>query len=125
VRLLPKVLWFLLAFFALSNALQALRYLLPHVPFPAEIDNFTQRRIALSLHALGGAIALLAGPLQFVSRASGRATGIVIASWDGSIAAPSCWAGALPSGSRRMRRPDGSLHWDFSLWAPLGLLRPG
>jgi uncharacterized membrane protein len=65
---LPKVLWYLLAFFALANALQALRYLLPHVPFPAQLDNLSQRRIALSLHALGGAIALLAGPLQFVPR---------------------------------------------------------
>jgi uncharacterized membrane protein len=65
---LAKVLWYLLALFALVNALEALRYLLPHVPFPAELDNFSQRRIALSLHALGGAIALLAGPLQFVPR---------------------------------------------------------
>jgi uncharacterized membrane protein len=68
VRLLPKLLWILLALFAFVNALGALRYLLPHVPFPAELDNFSQRRIALSLHALGGAIALLAGPLQFVPR---------------------------------------------------------
>jgi len=68
VRLLPKVLWFVLALFALVNGLGALRYLLPHVPFPAELDNFSQRRIALSLHALGGAIALLGGPLQFVPR---------------------------------------------------------
>jgi hypothetical protein len=68
VKLLIKVLWFLLALFALENALGALRYLLPHVPFPVEMDNFFHRRIALSLHALGGAIALLAGPLQFVPR---------------------------------------------------------
>jgi uncharacterized membrane protein len=68
LRLLPKLLWYLLALFALVNALEALRYLLPHVPFPAPLDNFSQRRIALSLHALGGAIALLTGPLQFVSR---------------------------------------------------------
>jgi uncharacterized membrane protein len=68
VKLLPKLLWFLLALFALENALGALRYLLPHVPIPAELDNFTHRRVALSLHALGGAIALLAGPLQFVPR---------------------------------------------------------
>jgi hypothetical protein len=60
--------WFMLALFALVNALGALRYLLPHVPFPVEMENFTQRRLALSLHALGGAIALLAGPSQFVSR---------------------------------------------------------
>src|ERR1700719_2863342 len=58
----------MLALFAVVNGLGALRYLLPHVPFPAELDNFTQRRIALSLHALGGAIALLTGPLQFVPR---------------------------------------------------------
>jgi hypothetical protein len=44
----------MLALFALVNAMGALR-LLPHVPFPAELDNFSQRRIALSLHALGGA----------------------------------------------------------------------
>jgi uncharacterized membrane protein len=58
----------MLALFAFVNALGALRYLLPHVPFPSQIDNFSERRIALSLHALGGAIALLAGPLQFVPR---------------------------------------------------------
>jgi uncharacterized membrane protein len=58
----------MLALFALVNAVGALRYLLPHVPFPAQLDNFSQRRIALSLHALGGAIALVAGPLQFVPR---------------------------------------------------------
>lgn len=60
--------WYVLALFALVNAVEALRYLLPHVPFPAELDNFRERRIGLSLHALGGAIALLAGPLQFVPR---------------------------------------------------------
>lgn len=66
MKLLPKLLWLVLALFAIVNALGALRYLLPHVPFPAQLDNFNQRRVALSLHALGGAIALLAGPLQFV-----------------------------------------------------------
>jgi hypothetical protein len=50
------------------NGLEVLRYLLPRVPFPAEIDNFIHRRIPLSLHALGGAIALLTGPLQFLPR---------------------------------------------------------
>jgi len=50
------------------NGLEALRYLLAHVPFPAEIDNFIHRRIALSLHALGGAMALMTAPLQFLPR---------------------------------------------------------
>jgi uncharacterized membrane protein len=68
LRILPKVLWYMLAVFALLNAVEALRYLLPHVPFPVQMENFTERRVALSLHALGGAIALLAGPLQFVPR---------------------------------------------------------
>lgn len=68
MRRLPKILWFVLAFLAFANGIEAFRYLLPHVPFPAEIDNFIQRRLALSLHALGGGIALLAGPLQFVPR---------------------------------------------------------
>jgi hypothetical protein len=44
VRPLPKLLWFLLALFALENALGALRYLPPHVPFPVEMDNFIHRR---------------------------------------------------------------------------------
>jgi hypothetical protein len=68
VRRLPKILWVILAVFAFVNGLEALRYLLPHVPFPAEIDNFMHRRIPLSLHALGGAIALMTGPLQFLPR---------------------------------------------------------
>jgi Predicted membrane protein (DUF2306) len=66
VRRLAKILWVMLAVFAFVNGLEALRYLLPHVPFPAEVDNFMRRRIALSLHALGGAIALMTGPLQFL-----------------------------------------------------------
>ena len=58
----------MLALFAFVNGLEALRYLVPHVPFPAELDNFIHRRLALSLHALGGGIALLAGPTQFLPR---------------------------------------------------------
>jgi hypothetical protein len=37
------VLWLMLALFALVNALEALRYLLPHAPFPVEMDNFFHR----------------------------------------------------------------------------------
>ena len=68
MRPLTKFLWAMLALFAVVNAVGALRYLLPHVPFPVPLENFTERRVALSLHALGGAIALLAGPLQFLPR---------------------------------------------------------
>ena len=66
MALLRKLFWLLLGVLVVVNALAAFRYLLPHVPFPAEISNVTQRRIALSIHAFGGAIALLAGPLQFL-----------------------------------------------------------
>ena len=45
MRRLPKILWVILAVFAFVNGLEALRYLLPYVPFPAEIDNFIHRRI--------------------------------------------------------------------------------
>ena len=43
MRRLPKILWVILAVFAFVNGLEALRYLLPHVPFPAEIDNSMHR----------------------------------------------------------------------------------
>jgi uncharacterized membrane protein len=66
MKAVAKLGWFVLSLFALANAILALRYLLPKVPFPAELDNFITRRTALELHALGGAIALLAGPLQFL-----------------------------------------------------------
>lgn len=39
MRPLAKFLWFLLAFFAFVSALEALRYVLPHVPFPAELSD--------------------------------------------------------------------------------------
>jgi Predicted membrane protein (DUF2306) len=68
MKLLPKILWFALALFALLNGLWALRYLLPSAPFHAGMDNFYHRRLGLTLHVLGGSIALLAGPLQFVPR---------------------------------------------------------
>lgn len=61
-----KVAWIVLALLALENGLGALRYLFPAVPFPAPIPNFLQHRYLLALHALGGGIALLAGPLQLL-----------------------------------------------------------
>ena len=51
---------------AATNGLQALRYVLPVVPFPARLDNFFHHRFLLGLHAFSGAIALLAGPLQLM-----------------------------------------------------------
>jgi hypothetical protein len=56
VRLAPKALWVLLALFALVNAVGALRYLLPQVPFPSQIDNFSQGRFALTGEVWGAGI---------------------------------------------------------------------
>lgn len=61
-----KIGWGLLALFAITDGLGALRYSLPVVPFPAPLDNFFNHRYLLALHAFGGGIALLAGPLQLL-----------------------------------------------------------
>lgn len=66
MKVLAKTGWVLLGVFAAVNAIGALRYLLPKVPFPALLDNFIQHRGLLTLHAFCGAIALLAGPLQLL-----------------------------------------------------------
>lgn len=61
-----KIGWGLLGLFAITDGLGALRYSLPVVPFPAPLDNFIHHQSLLALHAFGGAIALLAGPLQML-----------------------------------------------------------
>ena len=65
-RLLMKTGWCALFFFALLNCILAMRYLLPRVPFPSQLPNFTLHRIALTGHAACAGIALLAGPFQFL-----------------------------------------------------------
>ena len=65
-RLLMKTGWCVLFFFALLNCILAMRYLLPRVPFPSQLPNFTLHRIALTGHAACAGIALLAGPFQFL-----------------------------------------------------------
>jgi len=66
-RLLPTFAWLLLTISATAIALFSLRYALPHIPAPARLTNVTTSRIALSIHAVSAAIALLAGPWQFVA----------------------------------------------------------
>ncbi len=58
--------WAILAFFAVTTGLQALRYALPTVPFPAPLPNFVTRHGWLIAHALLASVALLAGPWQFL-----------------------------------------------------------
>lgn len=66
MKIASKIGWALLGLFAITDGLGALRYSLPVVPFPAPLDNFVNHRYLLALHALGGGIALLAGPLQLL-----------------------------------------------------------
>lgn len=54
----PKALWVLLALFALVNTVGALRYLLPPLPVPSQLHNFSQRRFALTGHVWGTAASL-------------------------------------------------------------------
>lgn len=61
-----KIAWIVLALLALENSLGAFRYLLPTVPFPAPLPNFLNHRYLLALHAFGGGVALLVGPLQLL-----------------------------------------------------------
>jgi hypothetical protein len=112
LRRLPKILWFTLALFTFVNALEALRYLLPHVPFPCKltISYINASRYRCTLWVARSPCWRVRCNL---SRASVKAIGIVIASWDGSTAAP-CLAGALHCGSRRIRKPVGSLPRVFS-----------
>lgn len=56
----------MLGVLAAENAIGALRYVLPHVPFPAPLDNFFHHHRLLALHASSGALALVAGPLQLL-----------------------------------------------------------
>jgi uncharacterized membrane protein len=65
-RLMMKTGWCVLFFLAVFNCVLAMRYLLPRVPFPAQLPNFKLHRIALTGHAAFAGIALLVGPFQFL-----------------------------------------------------------
>jgi hypothetical protein len=51
-----KVAWILLAVFVAENAIGALRYLRPAVPFSAPLDKVVNHRYVLALRASGGGI---------------------------------------------------------------------
>lgn len=88
--------WAFLAFLAVATGLGALRYALPHVPFPAPLPNFAARHEWLIAHAVCSSVALLAGPWQFLPalrrrwlrahRWTGRIyCGAVVAGWLASL----------------------------------------
>lgn len=106
----------LVAFFAVMTGLGALRYALPHVPFPAPLPNFFTRRIALSIHASCGAIALMLGPWQFLPGI--RARRLMVhryMGWAYASAVAVSWAASLPIAS----------HAQTGAWASAGFLSLG
>jgi uncharacterized membrane protein YozB (DUF420 family) len=87
--------WTLLAVLALGTGVVALRYGLPEVPFPAPLPNFTVRHNWLIAHAVFSAIALLAGPWQFLPSIRRRA--LAVHRWVGRIYCGTVLAGWITS----------------------------
>jgi uncharacterized membrane protein len=67
-RAIKTTLWGILLFLAFANGILAMRYLLPHVPFPSTLPNFRTHRVFLTLHASCAGVALLLGPFQLSER---------------------------------------------------------
>lgn len=89
--------WTLLAIAALAVGTVSLRYLLPHVPFPAELPNFVVRHGWLVAHAGFSSIALLIGPWQFLGTL--RSRWLTVHRWIGrvySAAVAAGWITSLP-----------------------------
>lgn len=92
--------WWLLTFFAVTTGLEALRYALPHVPFPAPLPNFVVRHDWLIAHAVFSSVALLAGPWQFLN--SFRRRFPTVHRWVGRVycvAVALGWISSLPIAS--------------------------
>jgi hypothetical protein len=87
--------WILLAILALATGVIALRYGLPQIPFPAPLPNFTVRHNWLIAHAVFSAIALLAGPWQFLPAIRRRA--VSVHRWIGRIYCTAVLAGWITS----------------------------
>ena len=105
-----------LIFFAVMTALGALRYALPHVPFPAPLPNFLMRRITLSIHASLGAVACLLGPWQFLD--SLRTRHLTLHRWIGwtyASAVAVSWVASVPI----------AMHAQTGAWASAGFLGLG
>ena len=67
--------WVCLVTLAMVTGITALRYALPAVPYTV-LTNFVTNRVALSIHAVSAAIALLVGPCQFLSTLRARRPGL-------------------------------------------------
>lgn len=89
--------WVILAVNALGTGLVALRYALPRVPFPSPLPNYYTRHDWLIAHASFSAIALLAGPWQFLG--SLRRRSLTAHRWLGRVycvAVLAGWIASLP-----------------------------
>ncbi len=96
-RKLTSLAWAFLALNAVGTGLIALRYGLPRVPFPTLLPNYFARHTCLLLHASFSAIALLAGPWQFLP--GWRSRWPAVHRWVGRIycmAVVAGWVASLP-----------------------------
>lgn len=96
-------------FFALVIGLGALRYALPSVPYPAPLPNFEIRRAWLVTHATFSALAMIAGPWQFL--ASFRRRSLDTHRWTGRVycaAVAIAWVTSLPIASHAQTGPVAS-----------------
>ena len=87
--------WVILAVNALGTGVVALRYLLPHIPFPAPVPNFFDRRGWLIAHVVFSSIALMVGPWQFLS--GFRAKFLSLHRWMGRVYCVAVLAGWIAS----------------------------
>lgn len=69
-RILTSVGWVIMVLAALTIAFFVSRYLTagPEEYFPEQREVYLQRELALGIHVIGGILALLIGPFQFVGR---------------------------------------------------------
>jgi uncharacterized membrane protein len=108
---LRRLSWLLVAAFSLLVALTASRYLQldPATYFAEQREIYLQRETVLVLHVVGGMLALLLGPWQFVSRLRvrrprvhralgyGYVLGVALGAAAGLLLAPTAYGGVVSS----------------------------
>lgn len=140
---LRSVGWAFLTLNAIGVGFVSLRYVLPHVPFPAPLPNFYVRREWLIAHAVFSSVALLSGPWQFLTAIRIRTLrihrwmgqvycGAIVAGWlsslplaahaqTGQIASAgflllgAVWAGTTAAGYFTIRRGQVEAHRDWMI----------
>lgn len=90
-----RLTWGLAAFLAIGVALFSLHYLRPGMPsgFPDQLPTFRDHAFWFRLHVVGGALALMLGPFQFLPRL--RAKRPRVHRWTGRLYVAGILAGSI------------------------------